>query len=395
MRSIGQIDNEEQAQRFGDYLLASGIPCDIEEEEEGTWSIWVHDDDQIERAESELAHFNHKPEDSRYKEAKAKAENIRLEEAKADELAAKRQVDVRTQVFGSESTCQPYLTFFLIGMSLMVQALQLAEIDVNLLRMSTIDITPEAKSQMNQAQETSYRITKVLLPEVTGKTIPLGDGKIVSSKGQIWRIITPIFLHFGLLHIIFNMYWLYYLGGGLEGKLGLGRMFGFIIISAVISNLGQYLISGPGFGGMSGVNYALFGYIWIRGKNDPFFEMQLDQGTITMLLIWFAICFTGLVGNIANGAHTFGLIAGVAAGWLWRPKAPVTSSFSLVRWGYYCVGLSVLLPPLGLAGLIIGAINITKGEKGHGVAQIIGSIICALIGMAIGVVAIGLAASST
>ena len=316
MRPIGEIENEEQAKRLGDHMLSNGIPCDIEEDEKDSWTVWIHDDDQIEKAEAELIHFNQDPNNPLYDKAKSKADKIRHDEFKADELAAKRQVDVRTQVFGSESTYRPYLTFFLIGMCIMVQALQIAEIDVNLLRMSTIDITPEAKSQMNQAQETSYRLKNVFLPEVTGKDIPLPDGKVVSSKGQIWRIITPIFLHFGLLHIIFNMYWLYYLGGGLEGRLGLGRMLGFIILSALISNLGQYLISGPGFGGMSGVNYALFGYIWIRGKNDPFFGMQLDQGTITMLLVWFAICFTGLVGNIANGAHTFGLIVGVTAGWL-------------------------------------------------------------------------------
>ena len=79
--------------------------------------------------------------------------------------------------------------------------------------------------------------------------------------------------------------------------------------------------SGPAFGGMSGVNYALFGYIWIRGNNDPRFGLQLDQGTITMLLIWFVVCFTGLVGNIANAAHTLGLIVGVIAGWLAAERA--------------------------------------------------------------------------
>ena len=40
-----------------------------------------------------------------------------------------------------------------------------------------------------------------------------------------------------------------------------------------------------------------------------------------MLLIWFVICFTGLVGNIANAAHTLGLIVGVAAGWLAAQRA--------------------------------------------------------------------------
>ena len=51
MRFIGEINSEEQAKRFGDYLLANNIPCDIEDEEDGTWSIWIHDDDQIEKAD--------------------------------------------------------------------------------------------------------------------------------------------------------------------------------------------------------------------------------------------------------------------------------------------------------------------------------------------------------
>ena len=111
------------------------------------------------------------------------------------------------------------------------------------------------------------------------------------------------------------------MGGGLEGKLGLGRTLGFILLAAVVSNLRQYFLSGPAFGGMSGVNYALFGYIWIRGNIDPRFGLQLDQGTITMLLIWFVVCFTGLVDNIANAAQTLGLIVGVIAGWLAAQRA--------------------------------------------------------------------------
>ena len=107
----------------------------------------------------------------------------------------------------------------------------------------------------------------------------------------------------------------------MEGKLGTGRFLGFILLAAVLSNLGQYLLSGPNFGGMSGVNYGLFGYLWIRGNHDPSFGLQLDQGTITMLLIWFAICFTGLVGPIANTAHSLGLVVGVASGWCASQRA--------------------------------------------------------------------------
>ncbi len=293
MRSIGEIDNEDQAKRFGDYLLASGIPCDIEDEEDGTWSIWVHDDDQIEKAEAELSQFNQEPEDSRYKEAKTKAENIRLEEAKADELAAKRQIDVRTQVFGQETGATPYLTYFMIGLCVLAAFF------------TKVGTAPEANAQ--------WTITEYVMD---GSMIRWLPGLPEIRSGHLWRVITPIFLHFGFMHIIFNLYWLHYLGGGLEGRLGMFKFALFILFTAALSNIGQYIVEGsPSFGGMSGVNYALFGYIWIRGDRDPSFGIQLDRSTITLLLIWFAICFTGLVGNIANTAHTVGLVAGAAWGW--------------------------------------------------------------------------------
>jgi GlpG protein len=253
----------------------------------------VHDDDQIEKAEAELSQFNQEPEDPRYKKAKTKAENIRLEEAKADELAAKRQIDVRTQVFGQETGATPYLTYFMIGLCVLAAFF------------TKVGTAPEANAQ--------WTITEYV---TDGSMIRWLPGLPEIKSGHLWRVITPIFLHFGFMHIIFNLYWLHYLGGGLEGRLGMFKFALFILFTAALSNIGQYIVEGsPSFGGMSGVNYALFGYIWIRGDRDPSFGIQLDRSTITLLLIWFAICFTGLVGNIANTAHTVGLVAGAAWGW--------------------------------------------------------------------------------
>ena len=67
---------------------------------------------------------------------------------------------------------------------------------------------------------------------------------------------------------------------------------------------------------MSGVNYGLFGYIWMKGKFDPGDGLELNPTTITILLAWFVICFTGVFGNIANGAHAGGLAVGAAWGYL-------------------------------------------------------------------------------
>ena len=320
MRPIGEIDNETDAKRFGDYLYANGTANDVDEDE-GTWTLWVHDDDLLAQAEAELGKFLKDPKSSRYTKGVQKAVKLREKETKENELAAKRQVDVRTQVFGQSTIGTPYLTFLIIGLCVMVQVMTVAEKDVSKLKISNFPAKQHITVTRVSTGEETRQVNDTFLAEITGKKVLVGSKYEKAGTGQVWRLVTPILLHFSWMHFIFNLYWLYFLGGGMEGKLGAGRFLGFILLAAVLSNLGQYLLSGPNFGGMSGVNYGLFGYLWIRGNRDPSFGLQLDQGTITMLLIWFAICFTGLVGPIANTAHTLGLVVGVAGGWLASQRA--------------------------------------------------------------------------
>ena len=298
MRSIGEIPNEADAKRFGDYLYANGIASDVDEDE-GTWTVWIHDDEQITKAEEELSVFLKNSDNQRYAKGAKEAGKLREQEAKDNERATKRQIDVRTQLSRQDTGATPYLTFFMIGLCVLAAFF------------TKVGTAQEATAQ--------WTITEYV---VDGGMIRWMPGLPEAKSGHIWRVITPIFLHFGFMHVIFNLYWLHFLGGGLEGRLGSLKFALFILFTAALSNIGQYIVGGsPSFGGMSGVNYALFGYIWIRGGRDPSFGLQLDQSTITILLIWFAICFTGLVGNIANTAHTMGLVIGAAWGWLAARRA--------------------------------------------------------------------------
>ena len=320
MRAIDEFSSEQEARLLGDYLYAKGIGNDVDEED-GVWTLWIHDDDQLAKAKDELKAFRANPTNSQYAEGARQAAALRKEEAQADALAAKRQVDVRTQVFGQSTIGTPYLTFLIIGLCVMVQVMTVAEKDVSKLKISNFPAKQHITVTRVSTGEETQQVNDTFLAEITGKKVLVGSNYEKAGTGQVWRLVTPILLHFTWMHFIFNLYWLYFLGGGMEGKLGTGRFLGFILLAAVLSNLGQYLLSGPNFGGMSGVNYGLFGYLWIRGNRDPSFGLQLDQGTITMLLIWFAICFTGLVGPIANTAHTLGLVVGVAGGWLASQRA--------------------------------------------------------------------------
>ena len=86
------------------------------------------------------------------------------------------------------------------------------------------------------------------------------------KQGEIWRPVTPIFMHFGIIHILFNMMWLKELGTMIEFKNGSLKMLLMVLIIAVVSNVGQDYYKGPYFGGMSGVVYGLFGYIWMKSR---------------------------------------------------------------------------------------------------------------------------------
>ena len=135
-----------------------------------------------------------------------------------------------------------------------------------------------------------------------------------------WRLIGPIFLHFSLLHIVFNTMWWWQLGGAIEKELGKVELVQLLLISAVFSNLGQFIVSGPNFGGLSGVVYALVGYVWIAGWLAPNRGLMLSKPIIGFLLVWLMLGFTELLPiNMANTAHLLGLVCGCFLAF-WRFK---------------------------------------------------------------------------
>lgn len=145
--------------------------------------------------------------------------------------------------------------------------------------------------------------------------------------GELWRLATPVFLHFGPFHIAFNGMWLWVLGTKLEAFMGPSRLLGLILVIGVLSNTAQHLWSGTAlFGGMSGVIYGLIGFIWLRQRLAPVAVLALPPGIIGFMLFWLVLCMSGVVTwiaqvGIANAAHLAGLVVGAVAGVLSAGRA--------------------------------------------------------------------------
>ena len=145
------------------------------------------------------------------------------------------------------------------------------------------------------------------------RIIPLADSLAV---GEIWRLLTPAFLHFGIFHVLFNSLWLWDLGRRLEYLMGPWPFLLFVVVTGVAANLAQYWWSGlPNFGGMSGVVYALVGFIALRQRLVPHPLVAVPPALIGFMLFWLVLCMTGVVdyfidGGVANAAHLGGLLAG-------------------------------------------------------------------------------------
>lgn len=145
------------------------------------------------------------------------------------------------------------------------------------------------------------------------------------GQGELWRLVTPIFIHRGFLHILFNMAWLWILGRQIEERIGKWRMILLIAISATISNVAQYFMSGPFFLGFSGVVVAMAGFIWMRQKLAPWEGYPLQRAVLLFVLIFVLAMFaleifsfalklftsSPLTANIANTAHIVGGLVGM------------------------------------------------------------------------------------
>ncbi|MCP1315534.1 MULTISPECIES: rhomboid family intramembrane serine protease [unclassified Halomonas] len=154
---------------------------------------------------------------------------------------------------------------------------------------------------------------------VDNQVVATSLGETLAS-GQVWRLLSPAFLHFGLMHLIFNLMWVWYFGRQVEALQGSRMMLSLLVVAGIGANLAQYATGTVLFGGMSGVVYALLGHVWLVSRRRPQSGFFVPQMLVVFMLGWMVFTMTGLAdsvgfGNVANEAHLGGLLVGLATGW--------------------------------------------------------------------------------
>ena len=263
MLMITSFTNPRVAQAFVDYMATQGVVLTIQQHTQT--DVWLADESQAERVNAELARFLENPADPRY--------------LAASWTTGHMGSGLHYQRFPFFATVRERAGPFTL---LLMAACILVFIIMNVVGDQ---------------------------PVMIALAWPYGP----AVQYDVWRYFTHALMHFSVLHILFNLLWWWYLGGAIEKRLGSGKLIVITLISALLSGYVQHKFSGPWFGGLSGVVYALMGYAWLRGERDPESGIYMQRGLITFALIWLIAGWFDLFGmSIANGAHVTGLAVGLA-----------------------------------------------------------------------------------
>ena len=139
------------------------------------------------------------------------------------------------------------------------------------------------------------------------------------AGGDMYRLATSAFIHYGLLHLLFNMGALYVVGPPLERHLGRLRFGALYALSALGGSVVVYLFSplNAATGGASGAVFGLFGATFVLAK-----RLNLDvRGVVMLIVINLAITFT--IPGVSWQGHLGGLVTGgfIAAAYMYAPRA--------------------------------------------------------------------------
>ncbi len=209
---------------------------------------------------------------------------------------------------------KPVVTYAIMGFTTFVYLLQLA----------SLYLLPQA------AADSILRLFGISLSGAGSVDVVAIAGEkinVLIRAGQVWRLLTPVFLHdstlpYGLLHIGFNMYALYLFGRGLEARFGHWRFTLLYFLSAYAGNVLSFLVTpAPSLGAST----AVFGLLAAEGmfiiQNRRLLGNRAGRALMNVLYIAAINLLIGFTSaGIDNFGHIGGILGGVLFTWFGGPR---------------------------------------------------------------------------
>ncbi len=283
MRKLVTVGDDALARRLADALLAESIATEVRDDDPEQVEVWVRDDADVPEARTLSDRFLEDPDAFGAKvRAGAKARSARQA---ADRRWRQRVERTRHSVHGVRA--RPVFTM----------AIGVAALAVTLL--------------------TSFGQHRAMTDLLVLTRYPARAGLVDVMNGEVWRLVTPALLHFDVMHLAFNLWMWWSFGRLVEERKGPAFFLPLVLVADVAGFVGEWLgvlwTTPGGFayaGGLSGILYGLFGYVWLKGRLDPSDRLEVHPQTVMLLLGWLLLGFSGMLG-VANGAHLAGLVVGL------------------------------------------------------------------------------------
>jgi rhomboid protease GluP len=180
----------------------------------------------------------------------------------------------------------------------------------------------------------------IYLLQVLGQTFNLDVVTAIGIKygpyiraGQVWRLVTPVFLHASLLHVGFNMYALFLYGRSVEARFGHRRFLLLYFLSGFAGNVLSFLLTpNPSLGAST----AIFGLLAAEAvfilQNREMIGSRANRALMNLLAIAAVNLFIGFTtSGVDNFGHLGGILGGVLFTWFGGPRWKVEGLYPSLR----------------------------------------------------------------
>ena len=264
--------------QFSRRLTVAGIAHRVVEES-GQQTIWVHSEDDVQAVKQQLAHW--------------------LKSALHHSEAGERVAESSAASASDQLLRIGRLAYFSFRRCPLTWVLMIACIGVALV------------SSMGSNTASVRYLFFPLLPNAS----LVGLLAEIDNFSLLLRTLTPMLLHFGELHLIFNLLWLWYFGRQLESIIPWWSYALLVSATAFVGNTAQYWQLGyNNFGGMSGVVYGLVGFVWTLSNCLPNSGMLISTKMFIAFVAGLVLMEIIASSSIATAAHIGGLLSGLLLG---------------------------------------------------------------------------------